>query len=606
MSFFAKTLEFINDSGQPAGGSTIRDYGYAFWDLTRLTGANGAAISNGNAGLVDYSGNGHTATIVGTPVVRDITVNSETIKTLHDSSTNCIDTGLTGAGIFDTSFDIFMVVQMQDGIPVATQNILGGIKPTNIGINVYVDTSGRWGLSFGTTSGVFNWRTTAAVFANGVNETAIVRIRVNFASVVAIHKNGVSLAGGFVSGTISSPVLSEVNTDFTTNIYIGSLNNNGTATTNADINSILKVVFLPLQGLSPSLYVNEYLLDFTWANWETKEIHITTGNAATLRANFIADIYNGGGLPTISPSVTNGFTGAIHICNTSNITGASSWDRLTFTTLDVDGFTWTGICYRGFATTPNGDLVIVNNGHGSDVAAAYESLMSQLLALGFDVLYTAMPDVGQNVQNNPTVPDSQSSVSHQAILSGGLDRVGYNPLGLFFFEKFSAVEYLNASYTNIAVTGNSGGGWGSCIMGALDERINMTISNRGVELRSFKVQEVNGDYEQGGFPAYMWTPAIAGTTLSGTRLFATYTAVTYYDLLALCATSGRSVTRLTHYEDSCCFKGSYGWVWMDSMKSICGALGGEFHMIIDFNTARANHQFSTYDIANVIYALGNL
>jgi hypothetical protein len=102
----------------------------------------------------------------------------------------------------------------------------------------------------------------------------------------------------------------------------------------------------------------------------------------------------------------------------------------------------------------------------------------------------------------------------------------------------------------------------------------------------------------------MWVTAINGTALSGTRLYNTYSATTFYDLLALCSTSGRKVYHQTHQMDSCCFVGTNGWVWLDSLKSKCGALGGEYHMIIDFNSARASHQFSTFDINNIYKALG--
>ena len=600
-SFFS-AQQALYRPGKTLGETIVAPMAYAYYDFTRLTGANAAAISNGNAGLVDQSGNGHTATIVGAPVVRDITINAETIKTLHDESSNAVNMNTTGATFLNTHFDVFIVVQFQDGQPTGTQNLLGGIKPTNIGLNIFLSASGQVGVAYGTTSGFFSWATTGAVFTNGVNETAILRIRVNFASVVQVYKNGTLQGGNFISGTISTPTPSQATTDFTVNMYIGALNNNGVTTTPGGITSILKVGFFPLLIDRLVDYIREYFMDFTWNNWEAKEVHVTAANAATLRANLIATVFNGAGLPALTPTVTTGITGAMHICNTSNITGFSSFDRLIFTKTDVDGFSWPHRVYHGHATTPNGHLVIVNNGHQSDVAAAYESLMSQLGALGYDVAYTAMPKVGDNTTTNPTVPGT-SSTGHNQMLSGGLDRVGYNPLELFLFDKISAIDYLESSYTNIYMTGNSGGGWTTVLCAAIDERIRISFPNRGAGLKGFKVREFAGDYEQGPFPAYMWTAAIAGNVLSGPRRETDYNAITYADMLAMGASNGRTVQNQTSQWDDCCFFGNNAIVYKDTIKRLAGELGGRYFHIIDQNISRGPHRFSVFDIANIIHGL---
>lgn len=609
MSFFAKTLEFVNESGRTSGHSVIRDNAHSYYELTKLTGSNGAAISNGNAGLVDQTGNGHTATIIGTPVIRDVTINAVTTKTLHDESTNAINTNTTGATFLHESFEVYIVIQMQDGQPVATQNLLGGIKPTNIGLNIYVDTAGKIGVALGTTSGFFNFITTAAVFVNGVNDTACLRIRVAYGSTVSVYKNGVNQPGTFSAGTINTPTASQVPTDFTTNMYIGALNNNGTTTSNVAINSIFKVLFISLLSSSDDFQMNavqEELMDFTYSDWQTKEIHVTAANYTTYRTNLISTLFNGGSLPTISPTVTTGITGVIHICNTTNITNDASWDRLTFATTDIDGATWSHKCYLGHTNqTPNNKLLIINNGHASDVASAYESLMSQALGYGYDVLYTSMPVVGDNTETSAKVT-STSSTGHNQMLSNGLDQVGYNPIELFLFDKISAVNYLDSSYDEIYMTGNSGGGWCTVLCAAVDERIKISIPNRGVALRSMKYRETGIDFEQGGMPSYTWTPSILGSLTCGTRQYTNFTDITYFDMIALCTTNGRIVQRQSHFADDCCFVGSTSFVWADIMKTLAGTLGGEFHNIIDFNNIRASHRFSTYDISNIFHILGDL
>lgn len=609
MSFFSKTLEFINDSGQTAGEAFLKESAHVYYDFTQLTGANAASISNGNAGLVDQSGNGHTATIVGSPVVRDVTINAETIKTLHDESTNAINTNINGSTFMQNGFAIFMTIQLQDGQPASTQNLFGGIKPTNIGVNIFLAADGKLGFAVGTTSGFFVWTTANAVFTNGVNDTCNLMFRVNFNTEVVIWKNGVNLNGSFTTGAISTPTPSQIPTDFTTNFYVGALNNNGTTTSVGGITSIFNFAITPIFfTVAPAFQLHaiiEELTKWSWQNWQAKEIHVTSANASTYRSNLISTLFNGGALPTMSPTVTTGVTGAIHICNTSNISNFSSWDRLTFTTTDIDGATWSHKVFHGHTSqTPNGKLLIVNNGHQSDVAAAYEDLMERSGSYGYDVAYTAMPVVGDNTETSAKVT-STSSTGHNQMLSNGLDQVGYNPLELFLFDKIAAINYLNGSYSQIIMTGNSGGGWTTVLCAAVDERIDISIPNRGVGVRSMKVKETNIDFEQGGMPSFTWTPAILGSTVSGTRQYTNYTNITYYDMLALGTTSGRIVQRQSHNNDDCCFHGTMSWIWMDTLKTLAASLGGEYHNIIDFKPGTATHQFSYSDINNIFHLLGD-
>lgn len=120
MSFFAKTLEFLNDSEDTTGVYYLERQAYLYYDFTRLTGTTGSSISNGNAGLVDYSGNGHTATIVGTPQVLDYTLNAEVIKTLRDTGTEAVNTNTPGADFLNGDFTVYILFQSSDGQIAAT------------------------------------------------------------------------------------------------------------------------------------------------------------------------------------------------------------------------------------------------------------------------------------------------------------------------------------------------------------------------------------------------------------------------------------------------------------------------------------------------------
>lgn len=571
----------------------FRNYAFFAYDFTNLTGADGASISNGNAGLEDISANNRDATIVGTPLVEELSVNGSTLKTLEDLSTNAVSIGSNGTGIFNRdAFRIHMVLYIGDGQPSATTSLMGGIIPTNIGINVFLSTTGLIGFQWGNATGVYQWRSNT-VFQNGVNGMVALEILVNHnTDAVIMRVNGESIQATLFSGSMSA--VTPTTWSNTSNIYIGSLNNNGTAGSNPTSNSILFASAIPYHvNFNQDRAIDNYFYKhfFRWEN----EIHITDESSAnSLRSTLIAEVFNGSGLPTTTPTITTGVSGNLHICESADITDFSSIDKYSFAKTDVDGFTWTNVGYLlHTSATPNNKLIINIQGHISDSDAAHEDYMSQALALGYDVYFCALPVASNdNTETNPTVT-GQSTTGHDQIKTGGLDDGTYNALELFLFDKIAAVNEFENDYDEIYMNGISGGGWCTTMCAALDTRISKAVAVRGYKPRSFRdiVTDREGDYEQGGS---MFTQV--RTTAN---VYNSFSAVSFIDLVIMATTGNRIFHSTSHRLDDCCFVGLTYDYWTGTAAAIASDWSGDFKHTVDTDVSRATHAYSTFDIAEI-------
>lgn len=573
----------------------FKKYAFYAYDFTRLTGADGAAISNGNAGLEDISQNNRDATIIGTPLVEELTINTSVVKTLEDLSTNCVSTGFNGTGAFNRSaFRLLFVLYISDGRPSASTNLFGGIIPTNIGINIFIATTGLIGFQFGNSSGVYQWRSNV-LLENGVNGLVFLEVQVDHVTDTVVMKiNGESIAASLFSGTMTSidPTL----WSNTSNIYIGSLNNNGSALSNPATNSVLFAAAIPyFVNFAQDRAIDSYIYDhfFRWRN----EIHITDESSAnTLRTGLIADIFNGNGLPTVTGSVTGSHTGAMHICNSANITGWTSIDKRSYSMNDDDGFSWTNIAYllHTDAASPNGNLAINIQGHISDSASAHEGFMSDLLADGYDVLFVALPIASNdNVETNPSVT-AQSTAGHDQI-KAALDDGTYNPLELYLFDKISAIDELAGNYTEIYCCGISGGGWCTTLLAAIDTRISKAVAVRGMIPRTFRDAMINteGDYEQLG------ATFLSASLRTSTQLFNLGSTTSYIDFSIMATTGGRIFHVTTHRTDTCCFKGLTYDYWKNQAAIVASRWGGDFKLYTDTDVSRQTHAYSTFDMDEI-------
>ncbi|HEU0142882.1 MAG TPA: prolyl oligopeptidase family serine peptidase [Bryobacteraceae bacterium] len=126
----------------------------------------------------------------------------------------------------------------------------------------------------------------------------------------------------------------------------------------------------------------------------------------------------------------------------------------------------------------------------------------------------------------------------QHVFAGHLDLVGANGLGLFYLAMRRGLDYLArhaaVDMRRIGVTGLSGGGWQSILLGALDERVSVAVPVAGfMAMRSRLARPAEiGDNEQ-----------------NATDLL---TIADYSHLTALRAP--RPTLLIYNAEDDCCFR----------------------------------------------------
>jgi dienelactone hydrolase len=118
-----------------------------------------------------------------------------------------------------------------------------------------------------------------------------------------------------------------------------------------------------------------------------------------------------------------------------------------------------------------------------------------------------------------------------------IDVAGANALGLFYLAMRRGLDYLasrpDVDASRIGITGLSGGGWQSIVLGALDERISVAVPVAGyLPAVSFGAVEHAGDNEQ------------TATDLS---------AVADYDVLTAMR-APRPTLLIYNAEDDCCFR----------------------------------------------------
>src|SRR5690606_7029213 len=145
-----------------------------FYDFSLLSGS--GLIANGNAGLEDQSPNGLNATIVSSPAVRNIVVNTINVPTLEAIGTNAVSTGSRGMGLIDEDFEVFIVFQTQDGIPPSNQYLTGVISSNGtVRFEVFIAGSGKLLIRYRTPEQDSSWDSTSAILPDGVNPLRLLR-----------------------------------------------------------------------------------------------------------------------------------------------------------------------------------------------------------------------------------------------------------------------------------------------------------------------------------------------------------------------------------------------------------------------------------------------
>lgn len=179
-----------------------------------------------------------------------------------------------------------------------------------------------------------------------------------------------------------------------------------------------------------------------------------TGLAAT-RSNVISRIYPSGvptsGIDSITLDVTDPLT-----------TSPTNLDTVDQATLVITG-TNNNTPYIWHPTSPNGDLVIMHNGHtGIWNVAGINDCIVALVEAGYTVVGIMMPDgiTGAGSLHN----DMFTSVTDYHVFTDATIRI---------------INEYEDNYTNIYMVGLSGGGWSTCFISAIEERISKSVDILG-------------------------------------------------------------------------------------------------------------------------------
>lgn len=291
-----------------------------------------------------------------------------------------------------------------------------------------------------------------------------------------------------------------------------------------------------------STSITNYATFFGHDTW-SESLHVNTlAQANSAIASAIAYFFNGNGLPSGVTGVTVdvGFTGSMHLINTSVLSAAvSSVDRFTITWTDNDGATWTHYAFLCHANGGGGTKLLIDVlGVQSTDTYNHELLIETVCGTGTDVLYIGMPVVGLNTETSAKVTLTQSSGWNQMV-SNALDTASYSAVELFFFDICKCLNYLdaNASYTTVGICGIHAGAWSALVYGALDSRIDKVYPIRGLNPLAL---------DSGGGPF----PLGDNAANNGATLWAFYNnTVSLVDYFAICALT-KYIKQMDHTGDS--------------------------------------------------------
>lgn len=335
-------------------------------------------------------------------------------------------------------------------------------------------------------------------------------------------------------------------------------------------------------------------------NWN-KGIHQNL-NLASARAAVESFVYNGGSKPSNATptSTTTSYTGAMHnldggSISYSDLSDVDSITRLKFTVTDRQSSTWTFNEYHIFNSNKTKDeLMIVCAGHGSEGYATTLTALQHFIDNGYDVLFTGMPDDGNDANGQNSTDNANATDNHKDILNDGIATNEIPQYFLFHSDKVQVINYMEAnfSYDGYYWDGLSGGGHTGITLASYETRINRTADIRGIKHIAFKRSEDTGhwngeqDYEAGG----------SATTYAncGLTLFEFFRNYSYVDLAAMCADNGRKVLVYNHANDATVNLGGY-WLSLCGpiIESMATRLGGSATVVMDTDAGRTAHIYDS-------------
>lgn len=238
-----------------------------YYNFKNLTGADAAAISNGNVGLDDLGPNNLDATIVNSPTVRKL----QNIPSLRDSAGMAANVGSNLNSILgsSTGFDLFMYYQTEDGRPSNATFLCGGISPTNrgfyIAINDTAPLDGKLVLQYGNpTDGYVQKVSDYYLFGDGTNGANLIRIKVR-PTTIDFYMNERLVTTSYLTGSgqqTSISALTLTNYSGPNNFYVNTINNNGTAFSSNALGSMFDFAIMPAITEEEAHDISAYLL--TW------------------------------------------------------------------------------------------------------------------------------------------------------------------------------------------------------------------------------------------------------------------------------------------------------------------------------------------------------
>ncbi len=219
----------------------------------------------------------------------------------------------------------------------------------------------------------------------------------------------------------------------------------------------------------------------------------------------------------------------------------------------------------------NGKLFIYHSGHCAGVATSEDIVANgkgeepglvipALVAKGYTVLavpminYHSQIPIGYNCGYN----------GHDDLFADG--NYPY-PMALFFKPLIASLNKLGRqNYSDIYMTGLSGGGWTTSIYPAIDSSISM----------SFPVA--------GSWPIpvrYVYYPTVGDGEQSYPSIF--NDLLDYHEIYSLaCLAPARKMLQINNRYDACCFAGAEPHIfYVDSVAKALNASGGEFRFYLD-------------------------
>ena len=223
----------------------------------------------------------------------------------------------------------------------------------------------------------------------------------------------------------------------------------------------------------------------------------------------------------------------------------------------------------------NSCLMIYQRGHTPEYyyEKSDKDTVEDFLNADCDVMVLSMPLWGWNNKPEAIIEGFGKLKLTQHNYFSLLETKDFSPLTYYFDPVASSLNYAlkEKNYSDIMMSGLSGGGFITTVYSALDERIQKSYPVAGslpMFIRS--VDEEDGDYEQ-------FNPDILNHA-------------NYLELYVMGTSNGRKRIQVLNRYDDCCFDGTAYKAYEKIVKNKASSLGGNFKVILD--EGPVVHEFS--------------